>query len=80
MISGPECKHIGSSDSYFCNKKKLNRLKINNSEIHQRIEATGKIAAPKLERQIQRITAYQSRSLGTETSVGTITRAGKLKL
>lgn len=60
MISGPECKHIGSSDSYFCNKKKLNRLKINNSEIHQRIEATGKIAAPKLERQIQRITAYQN--------------------
>lgn len=48
MISSSECKKIRSSHCYFSNKKKLNRLKINNAEIDQGIEAMEKIAAPKI--------------------------------
>lgn len=45
MVSSPAHKELGSNHSDLV-KKKLNKLKISNSEIHQRVEVTGQTTAP----------------------------------
>ena len=65
-------------------RKKLNKLKINNSScIHQRIEVTQKTESLKTgetDRWIQRTRIYWRRILGAETSMGTSIRVENPKM
>lgn len=76
-VSRPACKELRSYHSCPHIKKKLNKLKINNSYwFHQKTEITGQTTVPQIEetkRYIQKIRTYSNRSPEVETSIGTIT-------
>ena len=59
-VSRPACKELRGRHSILTTSKKLNKWKINDSSQNcQRSEVTGQTAAPKLEKQLQRITTYR---------------------
>lgn len=47
-VSGPVCKELRSCCSVLTTNRKLNKLKINSSQIYQKIGVTGQTAAPKI--------------------------------
>lgn len=83
MVFGPACKKLGCCHSYpHTHKKKIEKLKINNSSlIQQRIEVTGQTYALKIGRQTDRYREIQFTGVETQDIfMGTTTGVGKPKL
>ena len=70
LVSAPTYKELGSCHSQTYNLKKLKKLKVNSSDIHQRIEVIGQTDALKTgESQItENLSALGVESTGVSTS------------